>query len=239
MKRTAFPRRPSGPPGSAAFPPGPSKPWRATGPRRSSPSATTSPAAWPAAPTLTNPPGWRSSCWACRAWANRACIRRRSLTLGMPKNIMAGGKDHMGTFDNLVGTPAGETRLLKPHRGTPTAWGKQTDSQDPHRRGHQEGHRRLLGYRRPRGADRRPVQEVHLPHPGGPGRHRDPHDVDRHSLPSDLLELRQRCGAEVREPQDRVHRGPASLAGERLPLRGHHPAHQHHPRSGRHLPMPA
>jgi anaerobic selenocysteine-containing dehydrogenase len=43
---------------------------------------------------------------------------------GMPKNVMAGGKDHMGTFENLVGTPAGE-RILKPHRGTPTAWGKQ------------------------------------------------------------------------------------------------------------------
>ena len=43
---------------------------------------------------------------------------------GMPRNIMAGGKDHMGTFEKLVGTPAGE-RLLKPHRGTPTAWGKQ------------------------------------------------------------------------------------------------------------------
>jgi trimethylamine-N-oxide reductase (cytochrome c) len=43
---------------------------------------------------------------------------------GMPKNIIAGGKDHMGTFGKLEGTLAGE-RLLKPHRGTPTAWGKQ------------------------------------------------------------------------------------------------------------------
>ena len=43
---------------------------------------------------------------------------------GMPKNVTAGGADHMGTFGNLVGTPAGE-RILKPHRGTPTAWGKQ------------------------------------------------------------------------------------------------------------------
>ncbi len=43
---------------------------------------------------------------------------------GMPKNIIAGGKDHMGTFEKLVGTPAGE-RILKPHRCTPTAWGKQ------------------------------------------------------------------------------------------------------------------
>jgi len=43
---------------------------------------------------------------------------------GMPKNIAAGGKDHMGTFEKLEGTVAGE-RILKPHRGTPTAWGKQ------------------------------------------------------------------------------------------------------------------
>ena len=44
---------------------------------------------------------------------------------GMPKNITAGiGAAHMGTFEKLEGTAAGE-RLLKPHRGTPTAWGKQ------------------------------------------------------------------------------------------------------------------
>ena len=45
-----------------------------------------------------------------------------------------------------------------------------------------------------------PVQEVHLSHPEGRRRHRDPHDVDRHALPGHLLELRQRrrarpCGA--------------------------------------------
>jgi len=43
---------------------------------------------------------------------------------GMPKNIVTGGADHMGPFANLMNTPYGE-RLLKPHRGTPTAWGKQ------------------------------------------------------------------------------------------------------------------
>ena len=43
---------------------------------------------------------------------------------GMPKNIITGGADHMGPFGNLTATPYGE-RLLKPHRGTPTAWGKQ------------------------------------------------------------------------------------------------------------------
>jgi len=43
---------------------------------------------------------------------------------GMPKNIIGAGKDHMGTFGRLEGTAAGE-RILKPHRGTPTAWGKQ------------------------------------------------------------------------------------------------------------------
>ena len=43
---------------------------------------------------------------------------------GMPKNVITGGADHMGPFANLTATPYGE-RLLKPHRGTPTAWGKQ------------------------------------------------------------------------------------------------------------------
>jgi trimethylamine-N-oxide reductase (cytochrome c) len=43
---------------------------------------------------------------------------------GMPKNVVTGGADHMGPFANLTAQPYGE-RLLKPHRGTPTAWGKQ------------------------------------------------------------------------------------------------------------------
>jgi anaerobic selenocysteine-containing dehydrogenase len=43
---------------------------------------------------------------------------------GMPKNVITGGADHMGPFANLTSQPYGE-RLLKPHRGTPTAWGKQ------------------------------------------------------------------------------------------------------------------
>ncbi len=43
---------------------------------------------------------------------------------GMPKNVMTKGAGHMGMFAGLAGTPVGE-RLLKPHRTTPTAWGKQ------------------------------------------------------------------------------------------------------------------
>ncbi len=42
---------------------------------------------------------------------------------GMPRNIIA-GKGHLGMFEKLQGSPVGE-RLMKPHRGTPTAWGKQ------------------------------------------------------------------------------------------------------------------
>ena len=44
---------------------------------------------------------------------------------GMPRNVstsVRGG--HLGMFAKLMGTPVGE-RLMKPHRGTPTAWGKQ------------------------------------------------------------------------------------------------------------------
>jgi molybdopterin guanine dinucleotide-containing S/N-oxide reductase-like protein len=43
---------------------------------------------------------------------------------GMPKNIMAVGRGHMGMFQNLANSPAGE-RLLKPHKTTPVPWGKQ------------------------------------------------------------------------------------------------------------------
>ena len=43
---------------------------------------------------------------------------------GMPRNIMARGTGHLGMFQGLANSVAGE-RLLKPHRTTPTAWGKQ------------------------------------------------------------------------------------------------------------------
>jgi hypothetical protein len=43
---------------------------------------------------------------------------------GMPRNIMAGGKGHLGMFQSLANSPAGD-RLLKPHKTTPTPWGKQ------------------------------------------------------------------------------------------------------------------
>ena len=78
------PRPRSGLRPSAACRCGPSRRWPATGPRRPSPSATTSAAAWPAARTPTSPPDWRSSCWACRAWASRVSTSRRSLTWGCP-----------------------------------------------------------------------------------------------------------------------------------------------------------
>ncbi len=44
--------------------------------------------------------------------------------LGMPRNIIGAGRQYMDMFNNLAASPAGD-RLLKPHRGTPTAWGKQ------------------------------------------------------------------------------------------------------------------
>ena len=43
---------------------------------------------------------------------------------GMPRNIMAGGRGHLGMFQDLAKSPAGD-RLLKPHKTTPTPWGKQ------------------------------------------------------------------------------------------------------------------
>ena len=44
--------------------------------------------------------------------------------LGMPRNIIGAGRQYMDMFNNLAASPAGD-RLLKPHKGTPTAWGKQ------------------------------------------------------------------------------------------------------------------
>jgi molybdopterin guanine dinucleotide-containing S/N-oxide reductase-like protein len=44
--------------------------------------------------------------------------------LGMPRNAIGAGRQYMDMFNNLAASPAGD-RLLKPHRGTPQAWGKQ------------------------------------------------------------------------------------------------------------------
>ena len=43
---------------------------------------------------------------------------------GMPKNIMGAGADHMGAFGHLEGSKYAN-RILSPHKGTPTAWGRQ------------------------------------------------------------------------------------------------------------------
>ncbi|MFC1901428.1 molybdopterin-dependent oxidoreductase [Chloroflexota bacterium] len=42
---------------------------------------------------------------------------------GMPRNVV-GGKGHMGMFERLMKRPESD-RLLKPHKTTPTSWGKQ------------------------------------------------------------------------------------------------------------------
>ena len=120
---------------SAASRRGPSRPWPATGPRRPSPSATTSAAAWPAARTPPSRPASRSSCSACRAWASRASTRRRSPTPGMPKNVITGGADHMGPFANLTTTP-GRRAPAQAAPGHSDRLGQADDPQDPHRRGH-------------------------------------------------------------------------------------------------------
>ena len=101
-------------------------------------------------------------------------------------------------------------------------------SQDPHPEGHpvrRTGH--LPGNRGPERAGPGPVQRIHLSHHQGRWGNPDPHDLDRLALPHHLLELRPRDGNGHAEPEDRDHRGPASLAGKRLPLCRHHPAGQH------------
>ena len=69
-------------------------------------------------------PARSASSWACRAWANPASIRRRSHTRACPRTSSPAAPTTWARSRTCVGTPAGE-RLLKPHRGTPTAWGKQ------------------------------------------------------------------------------------------------------------------
>ena len=44
--------------------------------------------------------------------------------LGMPRNVLGAGRQYMDMFNNLATSPVGD-RLLKPHKGTPLAWGKQ------------------------------------------------------------------------------------------------------------------
>ena len=67
-----------------------------------------------------------------------------------------------------------------------------------------------------------------------PGLLRDPHDVDRFALLDHLLERLQQVHRSAPEPEDRDHRRPASLAGERLPDGRHHPAGHHSVRDARH-----
>ena len=132
-------------------------------------------------------------------------------------------------------TPAGD-RLLKPHRGTPTAWGKQlipkTLIEEAIKNGTVDfwgtgGHEEPTADQFKKYTYPIPKEEggteIHMMWTDTPCRH-------------DLLELRQRHRRSHAQSQDRMHRGPASLAGERLPLRRYHPAGQHHPRGGRHHP---
>ena len=107
--------------------------------------------------------------------------------------------------------------------------GSAAYTQDPHPGRHHEGPAGIPRQRRPGVPDRGAVHQVHLPHSQGEGRRAHTHDVDRHALPHNLLEPRQldHRGHEGRE--HRVRASPASVAGERLPVRRHDPAGQHHP----------
>ena len=158
--------------------------------------------------------------------------------LGMPRNILGAGRQYMDMFNNLVESPVRRPVAQAAPRHA-AGVGQAADPQDVDRGGHPPSAGRLLGHGRSRGAHVRPVQEVHLSHPEGEGRHRVPHDVDRHPLPRHLLELRQRRVRRHAELVHRVHRRAASLARERLRLCRHHPADEHHARSQRHHAQPA
>ena len=156
---------------------------------------------------------------------------------GMPRNIIdRRRRPHGDVRRTSPHSPAGD-RLLKPHKGTPTAWGKQMVPKTLIEKAIKNGTGRLLGHRRSRGADRRPVREVHLSDPQGRGRHRDPHDLDRYPLPHHLLELRQRRGRGDASPKIEFIVAQHPWLENDIVLRRHHPADQHHSRSGRYLPL--
>ena len=75
-------------------------------------------------------------------------------------------------------------------------------------------------------------------HLSGPGVLGGPHDLDRLALLDHLLERLQHLHPGPAESLYRVHRGPASLAGERLPHGRHHPTGQHEVRDARHRQRP-
>ena len=80
----------------------------------------------------------------------------------------------------------------------------------------------------------RTSSRVRIPHPEGPGRDRDPHDLDGQPLPHHLLERRLSDRGSLPQPEDRDDRGAAPLAGKRRHPGGHNPAHQHQAGRGGH-----
>ena len=226
-RKTASPRPPSGPRRSAACRSGPSRPWPATSPRRPPPSATTSAVGLSAARTRTSPPGWSASSWACRAWAAPASTSARSPTSACRR---AEGLGSVRFFNPEL--PRAPHEALLDHR---PRLGHAAHPQDPHRGRHPQGARWSSTAPAARSA-RPPTSSTSYTYPiakekGGTPIHMmwtdTPCRITCWNHGNWTIEAMQR-------PEDRVHRGPAPVAGERLPLRRHHPAGQHHPRGRRH-----
>ena len=159
--------------------------------------------------------------------------------LGMPRNILGAGGSTW-TCSTTWSTRRSARPSAQAAPGTPTAWGKQLIPKTLIEEAIKNGTVDFWGTGGHEEADRRPVQEVHLSHPEGAGRHRVPHDVDRHPLP------RRPAGTAATTSCDAMLSPKIECIVAQHPwlendcsIRRHHPADQHHPRSERHHAQPA
>ena len=148
-------------------------------------------AAWPVARTRHEPARLEVVLLGMQGLGKPGVHQSQIAYLGMPRNILGAGRQYMDMFNNLATSPVGD-RLLKPHRGTPQAWGKQLIPKTLIEEAIRSPPVDFWGTGGHEEPTVRPVQEVHLSHREGEGRHRVPHDVDRHALPGHLLGLRRR-----------------------------------------------
>ena len=225
--RTGSPRRPSGHRRSAAFPSGPSRRWPGPSAKNTLPTPITSAGPCSGAPIPTSRPASNASSWACRAWAARVVHQIQFTYVGMPRAEL------------IRRTPVLQPPAFRaPHETCPDhdpGLGQAAHSQNPHPQGHSgsapSNSGATAGSKAGGGSVRR-VRATPFPRKKG--------GTEIHMMWTDTpcRITCWNCGNDTiiaeRDPQDRVHPGPAPLAGERLSVRRHHSAHQHQPGSGRH-----
>ena len=89
-------------------------------------------------PYSTSPPGWRSSCSACRAWASRASTRRRSPTRACPRTSSPAAREPHGHVREPHRAPRPGTGCSSRTQDHADGLGQAADPEDPHREGDQD-----------------------------------------------------------------------------------------------------